>query len=121
MFGPWLLQTLLIFIGALKVAPWSVERENTISLQPLPWKSDHAAYTLPVAWSTWMPVLPLKLPTPKTFADRITVRTYREPSVALLFSLEAAHVASQRSPVLSGKAASGPPSMIRLKLWPCEK
>src|SRR5712692_6202075 len=67
MFGPWLLQTLLIFIGALKVAPWSVERENTISLQPLPWKSDQAAYTLPVAWSTWMPVLSLKLPRPKTF------------------------------------------------------
>src|SRR5258708_23471040 len=66
MFGPWLLQTLLIFIGALNVAPWSVDREKTTSLQPLPWKSDHAAYTLPenseLVWSTWIPVLSLKEP-----------------------------------------------------------
>src|SRR5712691_10847289 len=74
MFGPWLLQTLLIFIGALKVAPWSVEREKTISLQPLPWKSDQAAYTLPFDRSTWMPVLSLKLPWPNVFEARITVR-----------------------------------------------
>src|SRR6266849_709922 len=72
MFGPWLLQTLLIFIGALKVAPWSVERDNTISLQPRPWKSDQAAYTLPFDWSTWMPVLSLKLPSPNVFVARIT-------------------------------------------------
>ena len=29
--------------GALNVAPWSVERTMSISLQPDPWKSDHAA------------------------------------------------------------------------------
>src|SRR5690348_15642952 len=62
MFGPWLLQTEpLIFMPLLKVAPWSVERAKSISLHPLPWKSDHAAYTLPenaeLVWSTPMPVL----------------------------------------------------------------
>src|SRR5258708_20913386 len=62
MFGPWLLHTLLIFIGALNVAPPSVDRDNRISLQPRPWKSDHAAETLPVASSTWIPCFSLKKP-----------------------------------------------------------
>ncbi len=37
-----------IFIGWLKVAPWSVERTKEIELlPPTPWKTLHAAYTLP--------------------------------------------------------------------------
>jgi len=33
----------LILTGALKVTPWSVEREKRISLHPKPWKSDQEA------------------------------------------------------------------------------
>src|SRR5215472_154067 len=44
--GPWLLQMPPeIFSGALNVAPWSVDRLMKMLLQPLPWKSDHDAYT----------------------------------------------------------------------------
>jgi hypothetical protein len=44
MYGPWLLHSPVeIFFGALKVAPWSVERLKSISLQPDPWKTDQAA------------------------------------------------------------------------------
>jgi hypothetical protein len=43
--GPWFPQIPPeILIGVLKVAPWSVDRLNRISLQPVtPWKSDQAA------------------------------------------------------------------------------
>ena len=37
-----------IFCGWLNVAPWSVERTKEIELlPPTPWKTLHAAYTLP--------------------------------------------------------------------------
>jgi hypothetical protein len=56
-----------IFIGLLKVRPWSVDRAKTISLLPLPWKTLQATYTLPAYGldsprSTSIDVLSLNLP-----------------------------------------------------------
>ena len=78
------------FSGALKVAPLSVDRLKRISLQPLPWKSDHAAYTFPDTGSATRSVLSLEDPLPNVLVARSTVRTYLEPSVEWSLSLAGA-------------------------------
>src|SRR5690242_17639266 len=99
--GPWLLQMPdEIFIGALNVTPWSVERLNRISLQPEPWKSDHAAYTFPVTGSTSRSVLSLNDPSPNVFVASKTVRSYIAPSVEVSAGFSGAYVATQMLPML---------------------